>query len=70
MRVTAVLALHHADQILPCADFFNIGWEIEVGSHYGHIQHRKKFARKIDPVVNGIPDMKVILLPPLERLDY
>ncbi|CAL3966239.1 unnamed protein product [Diplocarpon coronariae] len=58
MRVTAVLVLNHADQILPCADFFNIGWEIEVGSHYGHIQHRKKFARKVDPVVNGIPDMK------------
>ncbi|EKD21030.1 glycosyl transferase [Drepanopeziza brunnea f. sp. 'multigermtubi' MB_m1] len=58
MRVTAVLVLNHADQILPCADFFNIGWEIEVGSHYGHVQHRKRFARKIDPVVNGIPDMK------------
>ncbi|KAK0103247.1 hypothetical protein ONS95_005281 [Cadophora gregata] len=58
MRVTAVLALHHADQVLPCADFFNIGWEIEVGSHYGNLEHRRKFARKIDPVVNGIPDMK------------
>ena len=59
MRLTSVLALHHADQILPCADFFNIGWEVEIGSLQGTLEHRNRFRRKVDPVVNGITDMKV-----------
>ncbi|KAL2067476.1 hypothetical protein VTL71DRAFT_1901 [Oculimacula yallundae] len=57
MRVTSQLILHHADTILPCADFFNPGWEIEIGTSQGAIEHRNIFKRKIDPVVNGIPDM-------------
>lgn len=51
------LILHHADTILPCADFFNPGWEVEIGTNQGGLEHRNVFKRKIDPVVNGIPDM-------------
>ncbi|KAH8663097.1 glycosyltransferase family 4 protein [Tricladium varicosporioides] len=57
MRITSQLTLHHADTILPCADFFNPGWEVEIGSSQGQLEHRNTFKRKIDPVVNGIPDM-------------
>ncbi|KAF4637772.1 hypothetical protein G7Y89_g291 [Cudoniella acicularis] len=57
MRITSQLVLHHADTILPCADFFNPGWEVEIGSSQGRLEHRNTFKRKIDPVVNGIPDM-------------
>jgi hypothetical protein len=35
MRVTSQLILQHADTILPCADFFNPGWEIEIGTSQG-----------------------------------
>lgn len=58
MRMTSVLILHHADIILPCADFFNPGWEVEIGTSQGAIEHRNKFKRKVDPVVNGITDMQ------------
>ncbi|POS88089.1 hypothetical protein EPUL_000337 [Erysiphe pulchra] len=57
MRLTSHLILHHADIIVPCADFFNPGWEIEIGTCQGSIENRNKFKRKIDPVVNGITDM-------------
>ncbi|RMZ88309.1 hypothetical protein DV736_g4460, partial [Chaetothyriales sp. CBS 134916] len=56
-RILSVLQLHHADVVLPCADFFNPGWEVELGSQEGTICHRKTYARKIDPVVNGICNM-------------
>lgn len=56
-RILSVLTLHHADVVLPCADFFNPGWEVELGSLEGTICHRKTYARKIDPVVNGICNM-------------
>jgi hypothetical protein len=59
MRVTSVLTLHHADTILPCADFFNPNWEVEIGTCQGNIEHRNTFRRKIDPVVNGITNMQV-----------
>jgi len=59
MRVTSVLTLHHADTILPCADFFNPNWEVEIGTCQGKIEHRSAFRRKIDPVVNGITQMEV-----------
>lgn len=59
MRITSVLTLHHADIILPCADFFNPGWEVEIGTCQGNIEHRAKFRRKIDPVINGITRMEV-----------
>jgi hypothetical protein len=57
-RLAAVLILHHADVVLPCADFFNPGWEIEIGSQQNTLCHRRMFARKIDPVVNGIANME------------
>ncbi|KAF9892847.1 hypothetical protein FE257_000436 [Aspergillus nanangensis] len=58
MRITSALTLHHSDIILPCADFFNPGWEVEIGTCQGTIQHRNIFRRKVDPVVNGITDMQ------------
>lgn len=61
MRVTSVLTLHHADTILPCADFFNPNWEVEIGTCQGKIENRSSFKRKIDPVVNGITNMEVSL---------
>jgi hypothetical protein len=62
MRITSVLILHHADTVLPCADFFNPGWEVEIGTCKGQIEHRNRFRRKIDPVVNGITNMEVSLV--------
>ena len=56
-RMTAALTLHHADVVLPCADFFNPVWETEIGTQYGTLTNRKTFLRKIDPVVNGICNM-------------
>ena len=56
MRLTSVLVLHNADVILPCADFFNPGWEVEIGTCQGTLEHRNKFRRKISPIVNGITD--------------
>ncbi|CZT05212.1 related to glycosyl transferase [Rhynchosporium agropyri] len=58
MRITSVLTLHHADTILPCADFFNPNWEVEIGTSQGKIENRSLFKRKIDPVVNGITNME------------
>lgn len=58
MRLTSVLVLHNADTILPCADFFNPGWEVEIGTCQGTIEHRNTFKRKISPVVNGITDVE------------
>lgn len=58
MRLSSMLTLHHADHILPCADFFNPGWETEIGTSQGTVENRKVFKRKIDPVVNGITDMQ------------
>ncbi|RHZ71547.1 hypothetical protein CDV55_108784 [Aspergillus turcosus] len=58
MRITSVITLHHADIISPCADFFNPGWEVEIGTCQGTIEHRNVFRRKVDPVVNGITDMQ------------
>ncbi|OJJ48200.1 hypothetical protein ASPZODRAFT_14349 [Penicilliopsis zonata CBS 506.65] len=58
LRITSVLSLHHADIVSPCADFFNPGWEIEIGTCQGTIEHRNVFRRKVDPVVNGITDMQ------------
>jgi glycosyltransferase involved in cell wall biosynthesis len=37
--------------------FFNPGWELEIGTSQGELEHRNTFKRKIDLVVNGIPDM-------------
>lgn len=53
-----VLLEHHADVVLPCAAYFNPGWEVELGSAEGILEHRRTFVRKIDPVVNGICNME------------
>lgn len=65
-RMTSVLILDYADVVLPCADFFNPGWEIEHGTQEGVLQHRRAFERKIDPVVNGICDME--RFKPIEKI--
>jgi hypothetical protein len=57
-HLACVLIEHHADVVLPCAEYFNPGWEIELGTAEGALQHRRRFARKIDPVVNGITNME------------
>ncbi|KAJ9624552.1 hypothetical protein H2203_005287 [Taxawa tesnikishii (nom. ined.)] len=57
-RLASVLILHHADVVLPCADFFNPAWEIELGTQENTLGHRREYARKIDPVVNGICNME------------
>lgn len=43
--------------LLTGVDFFNPGWEVEIGSSKGQLTHRNVFKRKVDPIVNGIPDM-------------
>lgn len=65
-RMASVVVLRHADAVLPCADFFNPGWEVEIGTGQGVLEHRRAFARKIDPVVNGIPD--VHKFKPIEKI--
>ncbi|RAL10682.1 glycosyltransferase family 4 protein [Aspergillus homomorphus CBS 101889] len=57
-HLSCVLIEHHADVVLPCAEYFNPGWEIELGTCEGVLEHRRAFARKIDPVVNGITNME------------
>ena len=57
-HLSCVLLEHHADVVLPCCDYFNPGWEVELGTSEGVLEHRKTFARKIDPVVNGICNME------------
>ena len=56
-HLTCVLLEHHADIILPCCDYFNPAWEVELGTAEGVLEHRRTFKRKIDPVVNGICNM-------------
>ncbi|KAJ9650803.1 hypothetical protein H2201_009294, partial [Coniosporium apollinis] len=68
MRLTSMLTLHHADQILPCADQFNPGWEVEVGTSKGAITHRNTFRRKVDPVVNGIPPADLKKFSPVKEI--
>lgn len=57
-HLSCVLLEHHADVVLPCAAYFNPGWEVELGTVEGALEHRRTFARKIDPVVNGICNME------------
>jgi len=64
--MTSLLILHHADVVLPCADFFNPRWEVEIGTQEGTLSHRKEWKRKIDPVVNGICDMDKFI--PIEKI--
>ncbi|TWU71439.1 hypothetical protein ED733_002723 [Metarhizium rileyi] len=57
-HLSCVLLEHHADVVLPCCDYFNPGWEVELGTAEGALEHRRTFERKIDPVVNGICNME------------
>ncbi|KAL4804605.1 hypothetical protein BDV18DRAFT_153061 [Aspergillus unguis] len=57
-HLASVMIEHHADVVLPCAEYFNPGWEVELGTAEGALQHRRAFRRKIDPVVNGITNME------------
>jgi glycosyltransferase involved in cell wall biosynthesis len=57
-HLACVLLEHHADVVLPCAEYFNPGWEVELGTSENELIHRKQFWRKIDPVVNGICNME------------
>jgi hypothetical protein len=57
-HLSCVLLEHHADVVLPCAEYFNPGWEVELGTAEGALEHRRTFARTIDPVVNGICNME------------
>jgi glycosyltransferase involved in cell wall biosynthesis len=57
-HLSCVLLEHHADVVLPCCDYYNPGWEVELGTAEGALEHRRTFARKIDPVVNGICNME------------
>ncbi|KAL5119598.1 hypothetical protein ACEQ8H_002444 [Pleosporales sp. CAS-2024a] len=57
-KLACILMEHHADVVLPCCDYYNPGWEVELGTEEGVLEHRRTFARKIDPVVNGICNME------------
>lgn len=57
MRVSATLNLYHADVVLPCTNYFNPGWEVELGTEEGSLGARQLYRRKIDPIVNGICNM-------------
>ncbi|GJP88494.1 glycosyl transferase [Aspergillus niger] len=57
-HLACILIEHHADVVLPCAEYFNPGWEVELGTCEGVLEHRRAFQRKIDPVVNGITNME------------
>ena len=65
-HMNCILLEHHADVVLPCAAYFNPGWEVELGTSNGTLEHRKTFARKIDPVVNGICNMEKF--EPIEKI--
>ncbi|CCG84862.1 protein of unknown function [Taphrina deformans PYCC 5710] len=58
IKMASNLCYNHADVILPCTNLFNPGWEADIGSDQGRRQHKVGFARKIDPVVNGISEME------------
>ena len=57
-HLSCILLEHHADVVLPCCDYFNPWWEVELGTAEGALEHRNTFSRKIDPVVNGICNME------------
>ncbi|PNS18882.1 hypothetical protein CAC42_5421 [Sphaceloma murrayae] len=57
VKLAAHLAYTHADIILPCTSVFNPDWEMDLGTDQGLRGSKKLFARKIDPIVNGIGNM-------------
>ncbi|KAH0294534.1 glycosyltransferase family 4 protein, partial [Aureobasidium sp. EXF-3399] len=57
IKLACHLAYTHVDIVLPCTSVFNPDWEIDLGTDQGHRGSKKLFARKIDPIVNGISNM-------------
>lgn len=57
IKLACHLAYTHVDIILPCTSVFNPDWEIDLGTDQGFRGSKKLFARKIDPIVNGIGNM-------------
>jgi len=57
VKLACHLAYTHADIILPCTSVFNPDWEMDLGTDQGLRGSKKLFARKIDPIVNGIGNM-------------
>ncbi|PHH67892.1 hypothetical protein CDD82_1017 [Ophiocordyceps australis] len=57
MRLASRLAYFHADIVVPCTSLFNPMWETEIGTDQGTLCNKNLFARKIDPIVNGISNM-------------
>lgn len=57
INLSCHLAYTHVDIILPCTSVFNPGWEQDLGTDQGLRESKKIFARKIDPIVNGISNM-------------
>ncbi|KAI4726637.1 hypothetical protein E4T49_05652 [Aureobasidium sp. EXF-10728] len=57
IKLTCHLAYTHVDIVLPCTSVFNPDWEIDLGTDQGLRGSKKLFARKIDPIVNGIGNM-------------
>jgi glycosyltransferase involved in cell wall biosynthesis len=57
IKLSCHLAYTHVDIILPCTSVFNPDWEQDLGTDQGLRGSKKVFARKIDPIVNGISNM-------------
>jgi glycosyltransferase involved in cell wall biosynthesis len=57
IKLACHLAYTHVDIVLPCTSVFNPDWEIDLGTDQGLRGSKKLFARKIDPIVNGIGNM-------------
>ncbi|KAH0279928.1 glycosyltransferase family 4 protein, partial [Aureobasidium melanogenum] len=57
VKLACHLAYTHVDIVLPCTSVFNPDWEADLGTDQGLRGSKKLFARKIDPIVNGIGNM-------------
>ncbi|KAI7570117.1 glycosyltransferase family 4 protein, partial [Hortaea werneckii] len=57
IKLACHLAYTHVDIVLPCTSVFNPDWEQDLGTDQGLRGSKKAFARKIDPIVNGISNM-------------
>jgi len=57
IKLACHVAYTHTDIVLPCTSVFNPDWEQDLGTDQGLRGSKKPFARKIDPIVNGIGNM-------------
>lgn len=57
VKLACHLAYTHVDIVLPCTSVFNPDWEQDLGTDGGLRGSKKLFARRIDPIVNGIGNM-------------